>query len=185
MLVRGVALAGLVVIAAGCGGSKSPSIASITTTSSSGGQTTSTSPVGSKGPSSVELATCLRDHGLSAEVGSPGNLSQAAISLAGVIVTGTTPSSPQFQAAMQACRKYMPGGGPPQMSPTQKAEWRTAMTAFAGCMRKNGVPSFPDPTGDGTFPQGFLQSVDPTSAGFQSALNTCKSLEPSFGPRIG
>jgi hypothetical protein len=139
----------------------------------------------SQRPSAVVLATCLRSHGLTADVGSPANTSQPAVSLAGVVVTGTDPSSPRFQAAMQACRRYMPGGGPPEMSPTQKAEWETAMTGFAACMRKNGVPSFPDPTGAGTFPPGFLNDLDPTSAQFRSALNTCRKLEPSFGPRFG
>jgi hypothetical protein len=192
MLVRGLALTGvsavLAVLVAGCGGSKSPSVASIPTTTSPPGQTKGASTTGgqsSERPSAVVLATCLRSHGLTAVVGSPTNASQPAISLAGVVVTGTDPSSPRFQSAMQACRKYMPGGGPPQMSPTQKAEWVTAMTAFAGCMRKNGVPSFPDPTGAGTFPSGFLENVDPGSEQFQSALSSCQKLEPSFGPRIG
>jgi hypothetical protein len=189
MLVRGLSLAGvlagLAVLAAGCGGSKSPSVASITTTSA--GQTTqpATGTAGSK-PDTAALVTCLRSHGLTAEIGSGGGSSSTpVVQLAGVIVTGTDPSSPRFQAALAACHKYMPGGGPPQMSPTQKAEWVTAMTSFAGCMRKNGLPNFPDPTGAGTFPPGFLGNFDPSSTQFQNALKTCQKLEPGFGPRIG
>jgi hypothetical protein len=190
MLVRGLALAGalasLAVLAAGCGGSKAPPVASIaTTTGSSAPPAASTTGGQSSKRSPVVLATCLRAHGLTAEVGSPAQASQPAVSLAGVVVTGTDPGSPRFQAALQACRKYMPGGGPPQMSPTQKAEWVTAMTGFAACMRKNGVPDFPDPTGAGTFPSGFLGEIDPGSPRFQSAINACRKLEPSFGPRIG
>jgi hypothetical protein len=189
MLVRAVAitgsLAGLVVLLAGCGGSKQPAVASITTASI---PATTTSPAGSsvpKGRSSAVLAACLSAHGLSAVVGSAPNAQEKAVALAGVVVTGVDPSSPRFQSALQACRKDMPGGGPPAMSPAQKARWVTAMTAFAGCMRTNGVPSFPDPTGGGTFPAGFFDSLDPSSPQFQSALKTCEPLEPSFGPHIG
>jgi hypothetical protein len=180
-------LAGLAVLVAGCGGSKPPSVASITTTSPPAGEKTAaaTGGSGSKRPSPVVLATCLRDHGLTAEVGSAGSAPNDAISLAGVIVTGSDPASAQFKAALQACRKYMPGGGPPAMSPTQKAKWVTAMTGFAACMRKHGVPNFPDPTGAGTFPSGFFNGLDPSSAQFQSALKVCEPLEPNFGPRIG
>lgn len=130
--------------------------------------------------------TCLRTHGLTAEIGSgEGSSSTPAVQIGGVVVTGTDPSSPRFQAALAACRKYMPGGGPPQMSATRKTKWVTAMTSFAGCMRKNGLPSFPDPTGAGTFPSGFLDDFDPSSTQFQNALKTCHRREPGFGPHIG
>ena len=192
MFARGLALVGglvgLAVLVAGCGGSKAPSVASITTTSAPAGKTavpgvSKSAP--SKRPSPQALVACLGDHGLSAVVGSGANAPNGAVSLAGVIVTGAEPGTPRFQAALQACSKYMPGGGPPAMSPTQKAEWEAAMTRFATCMRKNGVPSFPDPTGEGTFPPGFLKHLDPTTTQFQGALTACRSLEPSFGPRIG
>lgn len=86
---------------------------------------------------------------------------------------------------MRACRKYLPGSGPPGMTPSQKAEWVTAMSQFAACMRANGVQGFPDPTGAGTFPSGFFNRVDPDSSRFQGALETCRPLEPKFGPRMG
>lgn len=191
MLVRGLALAGVLtglsVLAAGCGGSKSPSVASITTTSSSPGQATQpAAPAAGSKPDTAALVTCLRTHGLTAEIGSgAGSSSTPAVQIDGVVVTGADPSSPRFQAALTACRKYLPGGGPPQMSPTEKSKWVTAMTSFAGCMRKNGVPRFPDPTGAGTFPSGFVNNFDPSSTQFQNALKTCRKLEPDFGPHIG
>lgn len=191
MLVRGLSLAGflagLAVLAAGCGGSKAPSVASITTTATTPGRATqpATSGAGSK-PDTAALVTCLRTHGLTAEIGSGGGSpSTPVVQIAGVIVTGADPSSPRFQAALDACRKDMPGGGPPQLSPTQKTTWVTAMTSFAGCMRKNGLPSFPDPTGAGTFPSGLLNDFDPSSTRFQNALKNCEKLEPGFGPHIG
>jgi hypothetical protein len=192
MLVRGLLVAGglvgIVVLVSGCGGSRAPSVANVATTSSPATQTTVSTPTGS--PASREagitaLASCLNDHGLTATVGSAGTAPNNVVSIGGVIVSGSSPGTPAFQAAMQACRKYLPGGGPPAMSPSQKAEWAKAMTSFAACMRKNGVTSFPDPTGAGTFPAGFLGRLDPGSAQFQSAVKACEPLEPGFGPRFG
>jgi len=85
---------------------------------------------------------------------------------------------------MQACRKYLPGGGPPSLTPAQAAEWAQAMTKFAGCMRANGVPSFPDPSSDGRFPPGTLTKLDVTSPLVQKAFKACEPLEPKDGPRI-
>jgi hypothetical protein len=91
------------------------------------------------------------------------------------------PSSPQFQAAMQACRKYMPGGGPPSLTPAEQAEWNKAMAQFAACMRKNGVPNFQTPQ-MGKAPN--ANGIDPASPLVQSAFKACESLEPKVGPRI-
>jgi hypothetical protein len=56
---------------------------------------------------------------------------------------GFNPQSPAFQSAQKACAKLLPGdGGPPPMSESQ----RLAAIAFAKCMRKHGLPNFPDPT---------------------------------------
>jgi hypothetical protein len=55
----------------------------------------------------------------------------------------------------------------------------TKLVQYAQCMRKNGVPSFPDPV------NGQLQltvtkggPLDPNSPQFQAAQQACKSLEP-------
>ena len=70
----------------------------------------------------------------------------------GVMITGDIgPSSPQFQSAQRACAKFLPGGGPPQLTPAQKAERARALAALAACMRKHGVSKFPDPNGQGGF----------------------------------
>ena len=105
--------------------------------------------------------------------------------LPGVTLGGNVdPGSPQFQAAMQACRKYLPGGGPPALTPAQRAEAAKAMAAFAACMRKNGVSSFPDPNGQGTFPPGSLARLDPSTPLVETAFKACESLESKVGPRI-
>ena len=66
-------------------------------------------------PSRAAFAACLTAHGFTASVGSAATAGNNVLSIEGVIVSGNVdPSSPQFQAAMAACRKYLPGGGPPR-----------------------------------------------------------------------
>jgi hypothetical protein len=53
---------------------------------------------------------------------------------------------------------------------------------YAQCIRKNGVPNFPDPNANGDFlfksgPGG--NGVDPGSSQFQAAQKACKSLAPA------
>jgi hypothetical protein len=172
-------LAALAALAAGCGGSKSPSVASLTTTAPSTG-----SPGTPAKPSQVAFAACLSQHGFAASVGSAGSAPNNDLSIFGVIVSGhVDPGSAQFQAAMTACRKYLPGGGPPALTPAQQAEWTKAMTRFAACVRANGIPGFPDPSG-GSFAPGSLGSIDPSAPLAQKAFKACASLEPTVGPRI-
>ena len=166
-------------VAAGCGGSKTPSVANI----GSAPTTTAASASGSRDP--VAFARCMTSHGFTASLGSAANASPKELSIAGVVISGNVdPSSPRFQAAMLACRKYLPGGGPPTLTPAQQAEHAKAMASFAACMRKHGVPSFPDPNGQGMFTPGQLGQLDPASPLFQTAFKACESLEPKFGPRI-
>ena len=59
-------------------------------------------------------------------------------------------------------------------------------TAFAACMRKNGVPDFPDPDTSGRLKitggirNGQRFGLDPNSAAFQKARKACQKLAP-FG----
>jgi len=174
-------LVALALAAGGCGGgSKSPGVANIGTSTSP-----STVPGSEAAPSSAALARCFTDHGFPASVGSAGSSGGRTLEIAGVAINGNVdPSSPQFQAAMQACRKYLPGGGPPPETPAEQAAARRAMTAFAACMRKHGVPNFPDPNSEGIFPIAGIQAIDPSSPVVGTAFKACESLEPTRGPRI-
>ncbi len=181
--MRVVLAAGSVGLAAlaGCGGSKTPSVANLGTTSTSAAGTTTSAVT----PSRVAFATCLSAHGFQAAQRSAGTASGRALSIDGVIVTGNVnPRSPQFQAAMQACRKLLPGGGPPALTPAQQAEHAKSMASFAACMRKHGVPSFPDPNGQGMFPPGTIERLDSSAPVFQSAFKACGSLQGTTGPRL-
>jgi hypothetical protein len=171
-------LAGLTAVT-GCGGSSTPSVASLaTTTRSSTGESAATKP------SWAALAACFTSHGFTASLRS-GNGGSANFTYGGVAFSGNVdPNSPQFQAAAQACRKYQPGGGPSPLTPAQRTEAAKAMVSFASCMRKSGAPNFPDPNSDGTFPIHSLKQLGLGTPRFQTAFKSCQSLEPKVGPRI-
>jgi len=175
----GIGLTVLALLAAGCGGSKPASVASLTTAGSTGMTSTSAAEAGSR----VALAACFTSHGFPASVGSGGG-SGRTLDVFGVTMTGVDPASPQFKAALQACRKYLPGGGPPALSPAQQAEARRALSSFAACMRKHGLPGFPAPTAQGIFDPGTLQGLDLTSPQAEAAAHACQSLLPKVGPRL-
>jgi hypothetical protein len=57
--------------------------------------------------------------------------------------SGIDPRSPAFQSAQKTCAKLLPGGGPGRAQvPVGR---RLAMVKLAQCMRKHGLPTFPDP----------------------------------------
>jgi hypothetical protein len=94
---------------------------------------------------------------------------------------GGAASSPQFQAADKACKSLAPAGALSGQAPTSQQLSRTVK--FVACMRKNGVPNFPDPTAQGGFQDG-ASAIDPSSPQFQAGLRVCRSLLPA-GSGIG
>lgn len=166
------AAAALPVLAAGCGSSgASPQVANLSTSATS---TSSSTPLVPRDGSFERFVTCMQQHGVQAQLGPRGN---------GVSITGS-PSGANMNRARAACRKYLPGGGPPALTPAQVAQRAKAMLAFATCMRKHGVPNFPDPNGQGDFDLGSLRSIKQSPA-LQSAGRACQSFENNVkGPRL-
>jgi hypothetical protein len=87
-------------------------------------------------------------------------------------VNGISFAGPAFRSAEKACAAYLPPGGPgPAVSESQKV----AALAHAACIRKHGMPNFPDPT----FPTGggialnFGPGINPQSPAFQKAQIAC------------
>ena len=61
---------------------------------------------------------------------------------------------------------------------------RQAMVAFSACMRKHGVPNFPDPkavSGGYSLSFGSENGIDPNSPQFKNAQQACKKLLPNGG----
>jgi hypothetical protein len=90
-----------------------------------------------------------------------------------MVVMGIPFSGPALLHAEHACKEYLPPGGPPpQVSASQKA----AAIANAQCMRKHGVPNFPDPTFSGGRLNAGLAGVDPQSPAFTQAAAACQGV---------
>jgi hypothetical protein len=182
-----VVLGAIALVAAGCGGSESPSVASIGTTTSNGasssasgspGFPSSGGPLGSSmsmevgtGAAGVEYTACMRSHGLP---NYPDPDAQGVITI--TISTSLNPSSPLFQKAEADCQHLIPAGKAP--SPAKQQQHRQRALAFAACMRSHGVPNYPDPTfGPGGMVSQKIdrRSVDPSSPIFHAAQKTCQS----------
>jgi hypothetical protein len=69
------------------------------------------------------------------------------------------------------------GGGTPTASTTTTRQMEAL--AFSHCMRSHGVANFPDPDGQGDFPQFHLGVPKPTAS---AANDACKHLLSSGGP---
>jgi len=77
-------------------------------------------------------------------------------------------NSPQFLAAAAKCRKLdAAGSGSPTISSSQLAK----ELKFAQCMRANGISNFPDPSSQGSF---SLGGVNSNSSQFESASTACE-----------
>jgi hypothetical protein len=84
-----------------------------------------------------------------------------------------------------------PGGGTPGGTETgadaagpASGSPEAAALAFAGCMRANGVPQFPDPKAGGDFLFHTSAGINPSSPAFKAAQTKCKKFLPP-GPGSG
>jgi hypothetical protein len=156
-----VALAVLALGVAGCGDSSDSS--SSGSAASGGGSSDSTKL--------VQYAQCMRKNGVPSFPDPVNGQLNLQVTPGGAL----DPSSPQWKAAQQACKSLEPPGL--QSGSAQSNQQQSQALKFAACMRKNGVPNFPDPQLEGG---GFIvgEGVDSNSPQFQSALTACRKLQP-------
>jgi hypothetical protein len=154
-------------LAAGCGGGDSGADSD---SASAAGGSSSGSDVNAQ---LAEYSQCIRENGVTNFPDQRAVNGQIQLSLP----PDVDPNSPQFQQALEACRSLSPmqqnGGGAPS------AEQQEQILKFVECMRKNGVPDFPDPTTGGVVIGGPNSGIDPNSPQFQSAMQACRSLIPA------
>ena len=115
---------------------------------------------------------CMRSHGIADfpdPTPDPGG-SGGGLSLSGRPGSDLNPGNPQFSAANRACHSLQPGGS---QSPQSSAQRVAAAVKLAHCMRSHGVPSFPDPNGQGAFDRNKLDASSPS---FEAALKACRSV---------
>jgi hypothetical protein len=133
-----VAALAIVVVSAGCGGTRSSGgndTAATQSTVSSGVNSTATTRA-----KAVKFAECMRANGVSAF---PDPDASGALTI-DTVANGSSldTSSAAFKQAVSACKDLEPPGFTGNQRSPQ--EQRAAL-AFAQCIRDNGVADFPDP----------------------------------------
>lgn len=156
---------------AGCGGANAPSVASIATTTTSGGNESSTTGTGRDATGFlVEWAACMRSHGdpdqTDPSIDSHWGIDiiiplSAPESLSNEVHGGTAPCNQYLAEASSALRAAHPAPPAPSSDATG--------VRYAACMRANGVPDYPDPTGNRT----NLRGIDMNSPLFIRANKLC------------
>jgi hypothetical protein len=169
--------AGAVALGACCGPS-SPQVASLGNSNRVGGASTTTLPAGNATQLLDEWTTCMRSHGDPTQV-DPTVDTNKVIQLTlpagwtegmGALLNGGGGRS--CASYMTAAQTSLRGGEPPEPPSLATAE------KFAQCMRANGVPDYPDPTGNGqssvvhAASSGDLNPANPT---FVAASTLCSN----------
>jgi hypothetical protein len=122
----------------------------------------------------LDFARCMREHGV--DMPDPqfsgGRVTQR--------MKGGNPE--QMRAAEKACEKYRAQVKAPEMSASEKAEFKKAALANARCMREHGI-DFPDPQfdADGGAQVRIDKRLNPEGAKFQAAQKACEKTMPK-GP---
>jgi len=191
-----VLVAAAIGLAACTGGSSSPTVASLGTSTTlgtnsrnSGESTTTSQPTGDAVQLLRQWAACMRNHGDS-------NQADPTIDANKVIhltwndaipggIYGTNKGGQGNAGPGQYCRTYLTEavtdlqGGQNQQQPSQ-----AQLVKFSQCMRANGVPDFPDPTANGglSFNRAGGGDLNPSNPVFQNASTLCaqKTGVPGF-----
>jgi hypothetical protein len=108
----------------------------------------------------IAFADCMRAHGIANFPDSSGGGIQ--------IPDAINPQSPRVQSAQKLCLKLLPSGGPDggQASESQKLH----MLGMSECMRKHGVPTFPDPVTAARAREAFAAALRQAQPGTGFAL---------------
>jgi hypothetical protein len=167
-------IAALALGVSACGSSSST-----TTTSSAAGSGTASASSNATYEARLNLAKCLRSHGLNVPDPSPNGGVAGGAEGGGIF--RSIRSQPNFQSALQACSQYTKQAFPRlNLSPAQRAQFERDAVKFAECMRAHNI-NIPDPTtqpGGGFGPRAQIPDSERNSPAFQSALQACRSNLP-------
>ena len=160
-LISAAAVAAFALLAAGCGGGKSPGVAS-----GVGATTTTSTQTGT-----AAFARCMRSNGVPTfpDPASSGEIPK-------VQVVAAAKSNPRFNTAQAACMHLLPNGSlaPPQTAAQKRTQLADELS-FAKCMRSRGVSRFPDPTAQGQLSVEMVQAqgIDVHSAQVLRVVQAC------------
>ncbi len=114
----------------------------------------------------MAYSACLSSHGVPNTPASKG----------GILLRGNSDTD-SLKAAGRACKALLPkGGAPKRLTEAQRASW----LSYSACMRKHGVPNFPDPTfvDNDTGIKLDTRGIDPHSPLLQAAAKACEKAFP-------
>jgi len=171
--VRASALLLLLAAVGGCSARDRPPVPSADGRSATGQPDATASPApGDAHEDPVRIwqrwAACMRAHGvpMSDPPLDANNVPQIDFSHAGGV-----PESAK-RSAQQACRSIIAGG---QGKDDQSGGQVAVLAKFAACMRRHGVPNFPDPDPTGTLPPLAGAGIDVQSPAFVAAYQACRA----------
>jgi hypothetical protein len=138
----------------------------------------------------IRFSQCMRRHGLSdfpdAIVGQGLPIEHEADGSVDIVANGSAEpiSGPAYNRAIGACGAYLPtlvGNG---VGPSTGARMQDAMVQTATCMRRHGVPNYPDPPALGSVHvlhtslngRALSAGIDVDSPAFKAAALKCGSI---------
>lgn len=158
--------AGIVLLAAACGGNPS-----------STGPSGSPNAGGSAQSQQLAFARCMRAHRVT-DFPDSGGLTHLPQASPG---SDLNPNNPTNRAARQACQSLLPTV---HLNPAQAAQTLAIGLKFSKCMRNHGITNYPDP-GPHNGPGGGwginLSGVDLNSPQFQAAQQACRRYQVPNG----
>jgi hypothetical protein len=182
-------LVGVGLLIGACGGSPSSGVATLGSTTTTTQAASSPPPRSSGNPTAgyeaaLAYVDCMRSHGV-ANFPDPASNGQINVDFAhggkdgSPASPGINRNSPLYISADQTCRPLLPGGVP---TPAENQLALAKGLKFAQCMRRHGVPDYPDPnpTDPGVV---RLIGVDPSSPQFETAQKMCQSIVPGTGSK--
>jgi hypothetical protein len=156
------ATAGFAVLAVGCGMSSNSPAASTGSARQNG---------------AVAYARCMRSNGVP---NWPDPTSSGVFDKSKLTSQQLGASTSRVQTAQRACNHLLPNGGNGP-SPAQVQQIRAEGLRFSVCVRRHGVPNFPDPD-SGRIPDPAPLGIDQGSPKFQAANQACRKDRPPYIP---
>lgn len=174
-----IALIAMVALISGCGSSaparttSSTDIVSISNTSSTGSTDTAsiTGTAGntaSKREKGVKFAECMRTNGVPDFPDPNAN---------GEFMYGVSVTPAVFTNAVDACKSLQPPGS---LSGQRSFKQQSLALKFAECVRKNGVPDFPDPANG----QPLIDTTKIPSSNSPNGMNILNAATHKCGPLL-
>jgi hypothetical protein len=123
----------------------------------------------------LAFSKCMRAHGVSGFPDPGVAVGGSTSSIGGdEIPASINQQSPAFTSSMRSCQWHLTTAVSSQGKPPITAAIKASLIAHAQCMRKNGVPTYPDPTFPATGGIAISDAgTDPQSPAYLHAQRAC------------